>query len=500
LATGPIARGGADVLRQERTALRGGAWLQSFGALPWYGWLGLLALVPLAGLVWLARQAARGQSLLKRIEPTPQRADEAGAAKPGTGPIYPHPVIDPLLCIGCHACVEACPHDVLDIVGGVATPVALDQCMEDTSCMVECPTSPKACVVINTRKVIPPRKVPRRDQRLMTNVPGIYLVGDVSGVPLIKNAINEGAQVIEYVVEDLQGTGVDSEVPYDVAIIGIGPAGLSATALARQRGLRYVAIEQNRIVSTIQNYPAGKYVFFKPDTVEAKGGVPLSGVGGKKEDLLAAWMKAVHSQGLEIHEEESCKEIQHSDDHFTITTATSHPPGRATYRARRVILSIGNHGSPMKLGVSGEDLPGRVKFKLSDPDEYRGQKCMVVGAGNSAIEAAVELTGFKREGDHFTFTRDNEVTLVVRSDLKGDLKLGNKMNLYDCLDAGRIRAFFGTTIKEVREQEVVLMDARSIQKGQKGAETARLANDHIFALIGSEKPTKFLEGLGLKIG
>src|SRR6202165_476496 len=112
-----------------------------------------------------------------------------------------------------------------------STPIALDQCMEDTGCTVECPTSPKACIVINGTKKIPPRKVPARNQRLMTNVPGIYMVGDVSGVPLIKNALNEGAQVIDSIVEDLGKQGASSKAEYDVAIIGIGPAGLSATAI-----------------------------------------------------------------------------------------------------------------------------------------------------------------------------------------------------------------------------------------------------------------------------
>jgi thioredoxin reductase len=136
----------------------------------------------------------------------------------------------------------------------------------------------------------------------------------------------------------------------------------------------------------------------------------------------------------------------------------------------------------------------KVKYKLSDPDDYSGKKCVIVGAGNSAIEAAVDLSGFKRDGEKISFTRDNEVTLVVRSDFKGDLKLGNKMNVYDCMDAGKIKVYFRTEIKEITENEIVLMDTRSKE------ERARLANDYIFALIGGEKPTKFLEGIGIKIG
>lgn len=469
------------------------------GALPWAGWLGLLFVPGIVSFVALSRRTGRLRSELAaaQAEARPARTD---TARPG-GPAYPHPVIDPLLCIGCHACVNACPHDVLAIVNGIATPVALDQCMEDTACMAECPTSPKACVVVNTLKKIPPRKVPKRNQRYLTGVPGVYLIGDVSGIPLVKNALNEGAQVIQYVVEDLQAEPAVPGIGYDVAIIGAGPAGFSAAASALESGLTYVALEQGRIASTIRNYPAGKYVFFKPDTVTVKGRVPLPGVGGKKEDLLRSWDELAGD--LHVREMERCSAIRAIAGGFEVTTQGETGQGQNQYTARRVILAIGNLGSPMKLGVAGEELKvplgpegrlvSKVKYSLSDPDDYQRCKCIVVGAGNSAIEAAVDLTGFRRDGNQFSFTRDNEVTLVVRSEFKGDLKLGNKMNIFDCMDAKRIKVYFRTTIKELNEREVVLADARS------GDEKARLENDFIFALIGSERPTKFLQSVGVEI-
>jgi thioredoxin reductase len=411
--------------------------------------------------------------------------------------------------------------------------------MEDTSCQVECPTNPKSCVVINTKKVIPLRKVPARDQRFKTNVEGVYLIGDVSGVPLIKNAINEGGAVIDNIVEDIKREGQNGKAEYDVAVIGIGPAGLSAAVLAKQRGLKYIALEQDKIVATIQQvYPAGKYVFYKPDTVDTKGGIPLPGPGDSKENMLKGWFDSMMANGVTVNEEESCKDIKQEDGIFKVITEKGKAKEKATYTARKIIIAIGNRGTPMKLRVPGEDLKtmmtpppqipkycpkcgsgrkgkqmfcvvcgaaypikdvppyetGKVQFKLSDPDDYVEKRCIVVGAGNSAIEAAVDLAGLKRDGDKITFTRNNDVTLIVRSDFKGDLKLGNKMNVYDCIDAGKIKVYFRTEIKEIKENEVVIMDVRSKE------EKARIPNDFIFALIGGEKPTKFLEGIGIKVG
>ncbi|PWT92309.1 MAG: hypothetical protein C5B54_03755 [Acidobacteria bacterium] len=371
-------------------------------------------------------------------------------------------------------------------------------------------------------------------------------------------------------------------------------------------------------------------MFYKPDSVKAKGGIPVPGPGGQKEDLLNSWMDVISKNNLKINDEETCKAVKQENGVFKVSTEKGKTKEQVEYTAKTVILAIGGRGAPMKLGAPGEDMsvvvnPGfscpncgsprvagrgfcsncgqkfdpkpttpfgyctecgtkridatspcevceakppekqpaaaaapksperlgtmefsmamlkqmaaekkkeeegkkclecngvykdpdrfcttcgsriyrvplepindsRVKYKLSNPDDYTRKKCIVVGGGNSAIEAAVDLCGFKRVGERFIFVRDNDVTLIVRSDFKGDLKLGNKINVYDCMDSGKLKVMFGAAIKDVTETEAVVINVKTKQ------EMARLQNDYIFALIGGEKPTKFLEGIGIKIG
>jgi thioredoxin reductase len=634
-----------------------------FGGLPWWGWAGISLFLLVVGIIFAIRDAARAREALEN--PPPKKTDEADQriflAKElldkydPDGPNYPHPVVVTERCIGCHACVDACPHDVLQIVNGVSKPVAPDQCMEDTSCQVECPVNPKACIVVNTTKKILPRKVPNRNASFETDVKGCYIIGDVSGTPLIKNAANEGAAVAIHIAHELHaanGNGGQTQADYDVAIVGAGPAGLSAAVMAKKLGLSYVGIEQDTVMSTIVKYPKGKYVFLKPETMEWTGGIRLPGLeeyveetlqeiaagaeaaqlkdllaaeragtidaagqstlaavreryqdlleaeltekidadgrarlasarskfeglldaedkyllaqlladdaagnvkeeevakkdrirlarqlygdrmqaeidagklseeryqaladarhkvaGDQREVLLNTWFMNMRENGVVINENESCKAIKKAEDgdYFTLQTEKGKEKTPTTYRARNVVLAIGTAGTPMKLKLPGEEMKvtrdgvteDKVKYKLNDPEVYRDKKVIIVGAGNSAIEAAVDLVA-RRQGDKIEFRppgEANDVTLVIRSDLKNDLKFGNKMQVYDCIDEGKIKIYFGTAIKEIKDDEVVLMNARKPDEIK-----ATLKNDYIFAMIGGDKPTKFLESIGIKIG
>ncbi len=528
----------------------------------------------------------------KPRELAPEELAELGLTK-YDGPEFPHPVIFTERCIGCQACVDACPHDVLAIVDGVAAAVAADQCMEDTACQAECPVNPKACIVINTTKEIRSLPAPNRDgSNYETNVPGCYIIGDVSGVPLIKNAVKEGAEVIEHIAADV--SNADAKAEYDVAIIGIGPGGASAATAAHERGLSYIAIEQEKILSTIEMYPKGKYIFFKPDTKDWFGGLKAVGLGlvkGKyetaetapakslpvefenevdlicaelkeeipqtlhaeflplleekvkteavrrletlsdefsteafrrikpeiidtlrtkipgdqRERILSVWLGGLREKGVKINEHESCKAVKKADDgdYFIVQTERGDSKTLSTYTARRVVLAIGLRGAPNKLRLPNEEMKisvngraeNKVLYSLSNPDAYRGKNLIVVGGGNSAVEAAVDLVA-KRDGSNIVPRPPeemNRVTLLVRTYLAPTVKFGNKYQLYQMSDAGILDLRFGVAIKEMSEREVVLMDVRS------GEKIASLPNDYIFALIGGERPDRFLKSIGIEI-
>src|SRR3984893_8577872 len=362
-----------------------------FGGLPWYGWAGISVFLVTVGFGFALRDANRARRLLE--EPVAPRTDDNDRVSlispedllrldPGA-PDYPHPVIFPERCIGCHACVDACPHDVLAIVNGIASPVGRDQCVEATSCQVECPVNPKACIVINTPKKIKPRPVPTRDPSFMTNVPGCDIIGDVSGTPLIKNAANEGADVIKHIAHELNnGAGAEPKAGVDVAIIGIGPAGLSAAIAAKQFKLRYVGIEQDKVLATIDAYQKGKYVFFKPDSMASRGTIVVDGLGEQREKILDSWIGSMNSNGVVINEGESCKSIKKAEDGDYFAVQTQKAGETVSYRARRIVLALGNRGTPMKLRVAGEEMKitrdgraeDKVKYKLSDPEEYKAKK------------------------------------------------------------------------------------------------------------------------------
>lgn len=602
----------------------------TYGGLSWLGWTSMFLVFIGVGLVVVLNDSARAFGFFssqdaKAAELAPVRVltdeelEELGIEK-YKGPAFPHPVIFTERCIGCQACVEACPHDVLAIVNGTAAVVDADQCMEDTACQAECPVNPKACIVINTTKAVRSRPSPTRDgASYQTNVPGCFIIGDVSGVPLIKNAVKEGSEVIEFIAGELRNASPEPNVEYDVIVIGMGPGGASAAIAARDNGLRYLGIEQEKILSTIATYPKGKYIFFKPDTKDWVGGLQALGLGlakskygdegekgsddsfetdlkteletlvseqtnllrnellpripqsihneispllveksGKefkkllrslllsnnegdwkskfqthflpnkeqvasqirqqiadqfetkipgdqRERILELWFGELAEKDIKINENESCQAVERAQDgdYFVVKTVRGTEKLQQTYKTRRVVIAIGLRGAPNKLRLSNEDLKftingqeeNKVLYSLSNPKEYKGRHIIIVGGGNSAIEAAVDLVATRDGSDIIPRTPDemNHVTLLVRSYFAPTVKFGNKFQLYRCFDEGILDVKFGIAIKELRENDVMLEEVRS------GKEIGALRNDYVFALIGGERPDRFLQSIGITI-
>jgi thioredoxin reductase (NADPH) len=384
-----------------------------------------------------------------------------------TEPPSLHPVVDSAVCCGSRACVNACPEQALGIVGGKAQLVNAAACIGHGACAAACPVEAIKLVFGTARRGM---DIPYVKPTFETNVPGIYIAGELGGMGLVRKAAEQGRQAVESISRERARNGDDM---LDLIIVGAGPAGLSATLSAMEKKLRFVTLEQeDSLGGTVYHHPRNKVVMTQPVVLPMVGKTMLGEIS--KESLLAFWLDIVARFGIEItFGARGDKVALEAAGRYLVKTS------RGEYRARSVLLAIGRRGTPRKIGAPGEDLP-KVVYRLIDPEQYRGQRVLVVGGGDSAIEAALALA---REPG-------TSVTLSYRGDAFSRIKQKNRESVTDAQRNGLLTVLLGSNIIKI-EPECVHLE-------HSGA-AIRIANDALLVCAGGVLPTPMLKEAGIQV-
>ncbi|HDH02792.1 MAG TPA: FAD-binding protein [Actinobacteria bacterium] len=378
-----------------------------------------------------------------------------------------HPIVHPGACISAGACLSVCPEgDVLGLVQGMAVPVAPGRCIGHGLCERACPVEAIQLVFGTATRGV---ELPRIKGNFETNVTGLYVIGELGGMGLIRNAFEQGRQCVEGIISEggRSNNGMD-----DVIVVGAGPAGLSASLNCLHHGLKCRTIEREDIGGTVRSYPRKKLVLTQPVTVPGYGKLKVQEI--RKEALMGLWTEIIETTGLEVQTEETVTAIERGDTGFTVRTS------KQDYYAKRVILAIGRRGVPRKLGVPGEDQP-KVAYSLREPEAYAGDRVLVVGGGDSAVEAALSLAEIP----------GTSVTLSYRKDRFTRIKPKNHERSQAAEQDGSVRFLWSTSVTDIRADQVTYRDA----DGQDHV----LPNDQVFIFAGGELPTKFLQAAGVMI-
>ncbi|RMH48723.1 MAG: 4Fe-4S dicluster domain-containing protein [Alphaproteobacteria bacterium] len=416
--------------------------------------------VPLAA-IWASAIGIR-RLRERRAEATWQEMKEAGLTQPASL----HPVINPEMCIGCGTCVNACPEGkILGLVNGKAKLVEPANCIGHGACAAACPLGAIDLVFGTAERGV---DIPHVGPDFQTNVPGLYIAGELGGMGLIRNAIEQGRQAMEEIARRKdRPKGVD----YDVIIVGAGPAGISASLAAMEKGLRHLTLEQESFGGTVAHFPRGKIVMTAPVLLPLYGTAKFRET--TKEELLAFWEKVAADTGLEVSYGERVDAIERTDKGFLVRT----PNGE--YTAGAVLLAIGRRGTPRKLGVPGED-QSKVVYRLVDPEQYRGQHVLVVGGGDSALEAAVSISEVP----------DTTVTLSYRGEGFSRAKPKNRKKVEAAQAEGRLEVLLGSNVKRIGERDVEI---------KIGEREITIPNDAVIVCAGGILPTGFLKSIGIEV-
>jgi thioredoxin reductase (NADPH) len=379
-------------------------------------------------------------------------------------PVTLHPQIDVSSCIGCASCVKVCPENVLGIVYGRAAIISGMKCVGHSICAEVCPVG---AITLRFGSPTHGMEIPYYDENYQTDVDGLYVVGELGGIGLIKNAVSQSIKAIDHIARKKP-----SALPYDVVVVGAGPAGLTAALASHSKKLRYVVLEQDSIGGTIFHYPRQKLVLTSPVVLPLHGTVKVSEIS--KEELLEMWQSIVAGFKLRIETGQKVDSLEKIPGGFSVKA------NGKDYHAAHVMLAVGRRGSPRKLGVTGEELP-KVAYQLIDAKTYHHKHLLVVGGGDSAVEAAIGLSA----------QSSNTVTVSYRRESFVRLKEKNEQRIEELMRSKKINVVFNSQVSEIKTQSVGLVggDGKKVE----------IQNDFVFIFAGGEPPTELLKKIGVRM-
>ena len=389
-------------------------------------------------------------------------AKEEGLFEPVS--LYPH--IDLNTCIGSGACIKACPEkDILGIVDGIATVINTSNCIGHGACFHDCPVEAISLRIGTEKRGV---DLPHVSEDYETNIKGMYIAGELGGMGLIKNSVEQGQQAMKSIAKNKKPS---KDTVFDVVIIGAGPAGISATLAAKEYGLSAITLEQDSLGGTVYTFPRSKIVMTAPMDLPLYGKAKLYDTS--KDELLQLWKKVISEHDLEIHEHTKVESIVPlEDDVFKITTNTG-----KEYLCNQVLLSIGRRGTPRKLGVPGEESQ-KVAYRLLEPEQISDKKIIVVGGGDSAIESALLLKD------------DNDVILSYRKDKFSRLKPKNRDKIEEAITDQSIKVVYNSNLLSINDKSILL---------KTDTDEIEIENDLVYIFAGGELPTSFLQNAGIEI-
>ncbi|MGA8222484.1 MAG: NAD(P)-binding domain-containing protein [Candidatus Acidiferrales bacterium] len=409
---------------------------------------------------------------MKQAQTRAHEAAEKGKLR-SDGPQAQHPHIDATYCIGCAACTAVCPEgDVLAMLGGKAVIVNGYKCIGHGLCAEVCPVG---AITMVMAKPSMGADMAYLTSEYETTIPNLFIVGELGGLALIKNAIGQGRDCVDTIAKRIASAPGGQSLPdvHDVLVVGAGPAGISASLRAIEKKLKHVTMDEGEIGGTVAKYPRQKLVMTSP--VE----FPMYGKFKKteltKEELIDFWNKVLGHVDFNFHRGERVLDVKRAcDGIFTVATSKSE------YRAHAVVLALGRTGTPRKLGVKGEELP-KVMYRLIEADHYVNKRILIVGGGDSAIEAAMGLA----------HQVGNKVTLSYRKENFTRIKERNSQRIADCIRSGKVNVIFESNPVEFK-QSCVILDVRGVQQ--------EIPNDYVWIFAGGEPPNAFLKKIGVGFG